>query len=429
MALKPGLRLSQTQRLALTPGLRQSLHILGLSTAELTELIASEIGENPLLKQARIPRHDSGKAFDFAVETVAQQASAADTLRRQIRELTNEADLAQIAGFLASNLSEAGFLTDCDSDLADLLEVPLAKIRTAIHLLQSCEPAGIGARNLLDCLDIQLARAGEVKEVRKLLLDNLSHFATRDWSGLKNQTGLPKAELTRLASLLQALTPTPRSAIEPEQVQYLHPDVRVVPRPDGGLSVESLNPAVAGLMVDQKLLDKMAGASKTTDTYLADQTARARALIRAVRSRDRTILRVAREIVERQHRFFVHGPRHLLPMKQAELAVLLDLHPSTITRAIAHKALECSFGLFPLRFFFTTALRSQFGTPVSAYVVQQEIRRLITAETGGKTLSDARLVAILRQSGVDIARRTVAKYRQCLKLPSSVQRRRSKRPL
>ena len=428
-APRPSLELRQNQRLALTPSLRHSLRVLGLSATDLAGLIAAELEQNPLLKLTGPTMPDSGRDFDLAARTVAQESSAADTLRRQISVLTRDPDLAEIASFLAADLTEAGYLADSPEELARLLERPEERVAEAIALLQRCDPPGIGARDLAECLDLQLARRGQDAPTRRLLLENLQLFAERDWKALQRRTGLEPEALRRLAGLLQELHPSPRALIEPEAPQYLFPDIRVTARPEGGFDVESLNPAESALAIDETLLRRARDGAAETAAYLRERREQAQALIRALQARRRTILRVAREIVLRQHRFFAEGPEYLQPMTRLELAGLLNLHPSTVSRALAHKALECAHGLYPMGFFFTRSLPSQFGVEVSAYVVQREIRRLIDAESPAKPLSDAEITTLLRHSGVDIARRTVAKYRQCLKLPSSVQRRRSKTPL
>ena len=427
-ALRTGTGLRQSQRLALTPSLRHALQVLGLSAADLAGLIAAEIESNPVLEQTAplAPGRSGGESFEIAARRVARADSVAEILRRQISELTRDRELAEIASFLAADLTESGFLPDSARDLAALLGRPEARVRAAITLLQRCDPPGIGARDLAECLDLQLKRRGTPPETRRLLLENLPLFAARDWKALERRTGMRRDALRRLAALLRELHPNPRALIEPEEPQFLFPDVRVRARPEGGFEVESLNPAETALSIDESLLERAGSGTAETDRYLQARRARALDLIRALQARRRTVLRVTREIVLQQHRFFADGPEHLRPMTRQALAGVLGLHPSTVGRAIANKALECAHGLYPLGFFFTAPLRSRFGEEVSSRVVQREIRRLIDGESPEDILSDARIAAILRQSGVDIARRTVAKYRQCLKLPSSAQRRRSK---
>ncbi len=432
--MKPGLRpelgVRANQRLNLTPTLRASLNILRMNHLELAERIQAELADNPLLVADNAPGWNAGSTAvwsDSAVERMAHQQGLVERLHAQIRMMRTSPILRDIAMFLAADLTDEGYLADSDAELAGMLKVPFDQLRQAIDLLQSCEPTGIGARNLRECLDLQLAALGEEGDMRAVILDNLGLFARRDWAALGRATGLPEATLRNKARLLGALDPHPGRTEHPSTVVYLHPDLRIQADPSGMWKVELATGDLPALRVDEALLCQADGQDAQTARYLRDKARQARALIGAVRAREKTLLRIGEAILHHQHRFFARGEDSLAPLTRRALAETLGLHPSTVTRAIAGKALESPRGLHPLRFFFPSAVGQNGDTDaLSSFAVQQQIRRLIGQETADAVLSDARIATLLRESGVDIARRTVAKYRQCLKIPSSFQRRKSK---
>ena len=430
MAMKPGLRVSQGQRLALTPGLRQSLGVLKLSSQELGVLVAEEIEQNPLLVQEFHSVSRPAADFDYAIETVAEAPSLVSHLRQQLVLTTAPEMVRQVASYLAGDLNEQGFLSEDATLLAETLSLDVAQIEQARALLQTCEPTGIGARDLRQCLDLQLISLGESPVNRALIVDNLGLFAEANWPMLRHISDLKLVEIKRLAGLLQSLNPYPATAFTGHTAPILYPDIRVTNLPEGGYSVELVNSLAPSLRVDQALFDQTKSAQPEAQDYLQDRLGRAASLIRAIEARSKTILQISKEIVMTQHRFFALGHSHLVPQTQAEIAAKLNLHPSTITRALANKALISPLGMFPLKFFFTRSLNSLISeNSHSAYVIQQEIRKLTKEEPPLSPLSDAKIATILQNSGVDIARRTVAKYRQCLNIPSSVQRRRSRKVL
>lgn len=429
MALKPGLKVRQTQRLTLTPAMRLSIKVLQMSALDLSDLIQAELDENPLLVAEQ--NHTPENTFDFhdMVNRVAEQQSLLQSLRGQIALMTAPENLKQIAGYLAADLTDDGYLAETLEDLATFLAVAAPQVELALGLLQACEPCGIGARDLLECLDLQLEAIGETKENRAVVLKHLHLFSRPDVSQLSRKTGLPLLELQRLKAVIRTLNPAPGQQNLPDANHVLVADV-IVSANASGISVEATHATTPSLTVDTSALPKMRSDDQAAIDFLNVHKARASNLIRAIEARSAMVLRIAKAIVTQQHRFFTDGHAFLVPMTQAGLAAELAVHPSTVTRALTNKSLACSFGAFPLTFFFTSGINSLDGTgTVSAYVIQQKIRKIIATETPQQVLSDQMITALLRNSGVDITRRTVAKYRQCLKISSSAQRRRSKRIL
>ncbi|MDQ7081044.1 MAG: RNA polymerase factor sigma-54 [Paracoccaceae bacterium] len=431
MAMKQGLRVSQKQHLALTPSLRSSIAILRMSSLELAEHIKAELAENPVLIEAT-PERESPRTGHTQpdISTLPQQRGLIEELHAQISLSRAPEIIRNIAMFLAADLSEEGYLSDSDENLAEMLSVSLDQLRQGISLLQKCEPAGIGARDLRECLDLQLAARDVAEETRRLVINNIKLFSRRDWGRLKKLTGLSEQELHRLARLLKSLDPRPGATVTRQTTVYLQPDLRVYTDDAGMLAVELVNSTLPRLQIDQALIHNAGKDDTDAQAFFQSRAERARALIRAINARSSTLLRIGQAIVENQPQFFLQADGPLKPLTRASLAHTLSLHPSTVTRALAGKALECSRGVFPLGFFFPNALKALDGEGVvSSAEVQKMIRGLVARETADSVLSDEDIVTLLRESGVDIARRTVAKYRQCLNIPTSFQRRRSKRNL
>ncbi|MFT4717429.1 MAG: RNA polymerase sigma-54 factor [Paracoccaceae bacterium] len=430
MALKPGLRVSQTQKLSLTPSLRQSLEILGMSTTELQTVIAEALEQNPLLEIESDHRSTGQGSYQFATDTVAQNQSISDVLSQQIHLRNAPKPVRQLALYLAADLDEHGFIADSDQEIAAEHNIDRELVQLAITLLQECDPIGVGARSLKECLDLQLIAKGEDAQNRQVIVENLTDFANFDWGNLKRKSGMKLPELKRLSLILKSLNPFPLHTIAPAIAQTIRPDVQVNRLTEGGFAVELIRSVFPTLKVDQQLFDASVRDDPTSAEYLKTNMGQAQSLMRALKARSATVLRINHKIVEIQHQFFVDGPNLLRPMTQVDAAAILNIHPSTLTRSIANKYLTCDYGTFPLKFFFSHPINSLNADPASAvYVVQQELKRMVSVESNTKILSDERITAILRDSGVDIARRTVAKYRQCLNIPNSAQRRRSKNSL
>lgn len=426
MALSPGLQLRQTQRLALTPGLHQSLSILQMSAGELSDYIATELADNPILTATFPQSSSSTDIYQYATDTVAQPISLGMFLDNQINQMSGDPAVKSIAIYLGRNLDDSGFLADPIQVIADTLSADPTIVVRALGLLQGCEPVGIGAVDLRDCLDIQMRALDVERHVRTAILDHLELIAAKNTNALARKSGLKASQIADLPKLISKLNPKPAAAFTDLQIQPIYPDVLVEPDTTG-FSVSLSQSLAPSLSINTDLIAQIKNADPLACGYVAQQNSRALQLIRAVDRRSKTLLRLTKAVVTLQHRFFQEGPERLIPMSLANLTEKLQLHPSTISRAMAGKSLSCSMGVFPLKFFLARPVPKLDGKkPLSTFVVQQKIRRLIEDELPGKPLSDEAIVTYLRDNGVDIARRTVAKYRQCLKIPSSSSRRRSK---
>lgn len=421
MTARVTLKQEARQRLALTPAMHFALRILRMPAPDLVTEIAREVGENPFLRFARGgagPR----SSFDVALETVAARPSLGEALRSQIGTMILPPGLRALAEYLTGALREDGYLDSTVEEIAGLTSVPQARVEDALAVLQRCEPTGVGARDLAESLALQLGDHGIARPLADEVVARLPLFAARRWATLSAELGLSRDALTRIAASLRELKPEP--VIAPAApAGVLLPDLIVERQRSGALVVRLGREALPVLSLDRALLARVEGSA---DPFVAERRERARRLIQAVRARGRTLLRIGERLVHDQPRFFAEGPEHLAPRRRQDLAADLGLHPATIGRAIAGKALLAGGVLYPLSTFFSTALPGREGGEISAHSVRIAMRRLIDAEPPAAPMTDQAICEHLREDGVDISRRTVAKYRQCMRIPSSSERRRRK---
>jgi RNA polymerase sigma-54 factor len=289
------------------------------------------------------------------------------------------------------------------------------------------DPVGLFARDLKECLAVQLAEKNRLDPAMAALLDNLELLTRREMRQLCTICGVDMEDLTDMLAELRRLDPKPAAGYDSATPATVVPDVLMRAAPDGGWILE-LNPeTMPRVLVNQSFHARVAPrASRADKTFLAEQLQAANWLVKSLQQRAQTILKVAAEIVRQQEDFFRHGISHLRPIILRDVAEMVELHESTISRVTANKYIATPRGIFELKFFFTTAINSTSGESHSSAAVRHRIRALVDAETADGILSDDAIVSALRKEGVDIARRTVAKYRDALRIPSSVQRKREK---
>ena len=316
------------------------------------------------------------------------------------------------------------------AEVADKLGVSLAEVEDVLVLLQSFEPSGICARNLAECLSIQLKERNHHDPAIAALLEHLDLLARRDLSALRRICHVDDEDLRDMIAEIRELNPKPGLAFGSVAVQPVVPDVYVRQAADGSFLVELNSNTLPRILLNQSYHARVSkdAANPSDKNYLAQQLQSATWLIRALDQRARTILKVASEIVKQQQGFFIHGVRHLRPLTLKAVADAISMHESTVSRVTANKYMATDRGIFELKYFFTSAIAAADGGEAhSAEAVRDRIRALIDAETANDILSDDTIVDKLRASGIDIARRTVAKYRESMRIASSVQRRRDKR--
>lgn len=423
---RTSLSMQQRQKMLLSPGLQSGLAILRMPTLDLIEAIEAEAAENPFLLHddlRRLVAQPGGDAFQVALKTHAAVRSLVADLHLQISAMTLPSDVRAVAEYLAGDLRDDGYLDTPLEEIAGALGLPLALTEAGLAALQACEPAGVGARHLAECLELQLLDRGVSAVLAASVVRHLDLFATEDWRGLRRVLDLPLADLKHLAQEIRSLKPHP-VVLSPEPNLILFPDLRLDSDGAGGFQVRLGAGLGDAVRLNAPLLRASAEQGRAFGRV---QRARAEALLAALGFRGETLLRIGQVIAIRQHRFFALGPDHLAPLTRAAVATELGVHPSTISRAVASKAMEVRGRILPLAMFFSNAIPAMGGGPDrSAFVVQRQIARLIEAEPDGAPLSDEAICAALAATGIDIARRTVAKYRGCMRIQPSFARRRRK---
>ncbi|AYG96249.1 RNA polymerase sigma-54 factor [Brevundimonas naejangsanensis] len=333
-----------------------------------------------------------------------------------------------IALTLIDATDEGGYLRADLGEIAERLGVDEARIEAVLAVCHGFEPTGVMARSAPECLKLQLIERNRFDPAMDALLDNLELLARRDLAALRKVCGVDAEDLAEMIAELKALTPRPGAGFGGEPAQTVVPDVHVRPDPAGGWRVELNADTLPRLLVDKRYHAVVAAGarSETEKTFVADCAAQASWLVKSLDQRARTIMKVASEIVRQQDAFLAFGVEFLRPLTLKTVAEAIEMHESTVSRVTSNKYIATPRGVFELKFFFTAAIQSSDGGAAhSAEAVRQRIKTLIDAEGGdGDVLSDDRIVEILNEAGIDIARRTVAKYREALRIPSSIQRRR-----
>ena len=357
-----------------------------------------------------------------AAETLAQH------LHAQIGAIAREPRQLAIARWLIEHLDDAGYLTLSLEQVAEELDIPKAQAEAALILVQQLDPTGVGARNLGECLSLQAKEADRLDPMMALLLDNLELLGRGEIARLKRICGADDEDFADMLAELRGYNPKPGLRFGREPAEAIVPDI-LVRASANGWDI-ALNPATLPRLVVNRayyLELRQSCDGKQAKAWLNEKLADANWLIKALDQRQRTILKVAGEIVKQQEGFFRKGVTELRPLTLRAVADAVGLHESTISRVTSNKYLNCSRGTFELKYFFTSGVAATDGDgAVSAEAVKARIRALIDAEDPKAVLSDDALVDLLQQSGFDLARRTVAKYREAIGLGSSVQRRRQK---
>jgi RNA polymerase sigma-54 factor len=476
MGMGPRLDLRQSQSLVMTPQLQQAIRLLALSNLEVEAFIAEEIEKNPLLEGgtgdevpdapeetaaapdaeampettietpttddadwseerfeaasssdggSASPSSDEGIDFDsFA----AASDTLAEHLMHQAGEVLGGRDLA-IAAQIVDAIDDSGYLTVSIADLADRMGLARAAIEAVLAIVQTFDPVGVGARTLAECLMLQAKDADRYDPCMAILIDNLDLLATGRIDALQRRCGVDDEDMADMIRELRGYDPKPGLRFGSAPVEAVTPDLFVT-ETKKGWRVEINGATLPRVLIDRKYHAELAAGAndKASKLWLGDCLASANWLVKALDQRQRTIVRVATEIVKAQDGFFRHGVSHLRPLTLRMIAEAVQLHESTVSRVTSNKYLACARGTFELKYFFTSAIQAVEGggEAASALAVKAAIKTLIAAEAADAILSDDTLVDLLREKGFDIARRTVAKYREALGLGSSVQRRRAR---
>ncbi len=463
MSLAPTLQLRTGQSLVMTPQLRQAIHLLTLSNLELEAVVADAVAANPLLDDGRGgdsvetpdaepdspldldaaqeagageegdrpagPRLDtggadggSGEAFDFD-RLAGDGPTLAEHLLAQAGRALSGPALA-IAADLIAHIDLAGYLTATAPEVGERLGASPGKVERVLAVVQGFEPTGVGARDLAECLAIQAREADRYDPCMARLIANLPLVARGALPQLRRLCEVDDEDLADMIAELRAYDPKPGLRFGGEPVVAIQPDLFVTPTA-AGWAVE-LNAATLPRAVVNRAyyVEVCHGIAKADRAWLDERLADARWLVRTLDQRRRTILKVAAELVEQQAGFFRHGVSALRPLTLAAVADKVGVHETTVSRVTRGKHLSCPRGTFELKWFFTSGVAAGDGEEASATAVKAAIVRLVAAETADGVLSDDALMTALKEQGFDLARRTVAKYREAEGIGSSVARRR-----
>lgn len=481
MSLGPRLDLRQSQSLVMTPQLQQAIKLLALSNLEIEAFIAEEVEKNPLLQagaeegtappaaeeappvEADASSGEGALDIDPATEPFDQDSpsdragldgglgatgtssgaadsegidfdsfaspdiSLADHLLTQAGLALSGSDLF-FATHLIDQIDEAGYLTADLLEVSQRLGVSLAQVEEVLAVIQRFDPTGVGARDLAECIALQAKEADRYDPCMARLIDNLELVARGAMPQLKRLCQVDDEDLADMIRELRNYDPKPGCRFGGEPPAPVVPDLFVAERAKGW-AIELNAATLPRVLVDRGYYVELSTGpqDKASKAWLGDMLASANWLVKALDQRQRTILKVASEIVKQQEAFFRKGVAHLRPLTLRTVADAIEMHESTVSRVTSNKYLSCARGVFELKYFFTSAIQaSDGGDAVSAEAVKSAIRSLIAAEDAKAILSDDTLVELLNAKGFDIARRTVAKYREAIGLGSSVQRRRQK---
>jgi len=475
MAISQKLHTKLVQKLILTPSLQQAIKLLPMSTLELSELLNQEMVENPLLEespteeqqqdqqQVETPpekppeekpaqeKTDSWDDQDYEYffgdylddgyrprtptevrelppieNTLSTAASLSDHLLWQLSMQSSDAGAREIGEAIIGNLDDDGYLVATVEELSRMGPWPIEQVEATLALVQRFDPIGVAARDLQECLLLQLRHLGLAgSQAEVIVSQHLRLLQNHQVPELARKVGVTIEDLKQHIEIIQRLDPKPGSRYNPSQSQYVIPDVHVVKVEDQYVAVlnEEGMPQLRISPVYRRLLDKGGENSDETRAYVKDKFRSALWLIKSVEQRQKTIHKVATSIINFQRDFLDHGIEYLRPLVLRDVANDIGMHESTVSRVVTNKYMHTPQGVFEMKYFFHSGIASSFGEAVSSVTIKQRIRKIIEAEDGRKPLSDSKIVSMLQKEGLDLARRTIAKYREELKIPTSNQRK------
>lgn len=474
--MKQGLQLRLSQQLAMTPQLQQAIRLLQLSTLELQQELQQALESNPLLEQidtheeidtretqdsetldtadaleqkempeelpldaswdtiytAGTPSGTSGDYIDD--ELPVYQGETTQTLQDYLMwqvELTPFSDTDRaIATSIVDAVDDTGYLTVPLEDILESMgdeEIDIDEVEAVLKRIQRFDPVGVAAKDLRDCLLIQLSQFDKttpwLEEARLIISDHLDLLANHDFRTLMRVTRLKEDVLKEAVNLIQSLDPRPGQSIQTGEPEYVIPDV-LVRKHNGHWTVELNSDSIPRLQINQHYASMCNNARNDGDSqFIRSNLQDAKWLIKSLESRNDTLLRVSRCIVEQQQAFFEQGEEYMKPMVLADIAQAVEMHESTISRVTTQKYLHSPRGIFELKYFFSSHVNTEGGGEASSTAIRALVKKLIAAENPATPLSDSKLTSLLSEQGIMVARRTVAKYRESLSIPPSNQRK------
>jgi RNA polymerase sigma-54 factor len=474
MAIQQKLHARLVQKLILTPSLQQAIKLLPMTTLELAELLNQEMVENPMLeevpteevaqdaatqteqpeaeKKKEENKDDTWDDQDYEYffgeylddgyrprqpqevkelppieNTLSSKGSLADHLMWQLNLQTSEDDVRDIGSAIIGNIDDDGYLVASVNEIAALGDWDVTAVEHALAHIQSFDPVGVAARDLQECLLLQIRHLGLGNSpVEALVRDHLRLLQTNHRiPELARALGIDADEVKQHIEVIKHLDPKPGSRYSPTDSQYVIPDVYILKTDDGYRAVlnEDGLPQLRISPVYRRLLDKGGETSDETRAYVKDKFRAALWLLKSVDQRQKTILKVANSLINFQRPFLDGGIEHLRPLVLRDVANDIGMHESTVSRVVNNKYMHTPQGVYELKFFFHSGISSSYGESVSSVTIKQRIRKIIEAEDQRRPLSDSKIMNILQKEGLVLARRTIAKYREELKIPTSNQRK------
>jgi RNA polymerase sigma-54 factor len=467
---KLGLSARLSQRLILTPSLQQAIKLLPLTTLELAEVLEQEVMENPLLEE--VPAQETMSVDEVAQQEAREEAEKNDPLKdidvdkffedyldegefRRTRSaeipemppientLTESPDLydhlswqlrmsvsdevtIEVGEAIIHNLDEDGMLRASVEEIGNMGPYPAAEVEKALAIVQALDPPGVASRDLTECLRLQLRHLGlEGSPTDVMVRDHMKQLQSHQYAEISRQMGLSSEDVSQHLEVIRRLDPKPGLKYSPDRSTYIVPDVFVVKEGedykiilnDEGLPKLRISPTY------KRMLDVKEEGGEETRNYVKDKLRSALWLLKSVDQRQRTIYKVAESIVRHQRGFLDGGVQHLRPLVLRDVATDIGMHESTVSRVVANKYMHTPRGVYEMRFFFHSGITSTMGEAISSVTIKDKIRRMIEEEDHTRPLSDSRIAEILGQRGLPLARRTVAKYREELRIPPSNLRR------
>ena len=471
MAIQQKLHARLVQKLILTPSLQQAIKLLPMSTLELAELLNQEMVENPMLEE--VPTEEAtpeqqqtqereaepekpaeretwddqdyeyffGEYLDEGYRprqpqevkelppienTLSSRSSLADHLMWQLNLQTSDETTRDVGAAIVGNIDEDGYLVASVHEIAALGDWDVTVVERALEHVQTFDPIGVGARDLQECLLLQIRHLGLGNTPAEALVrDHLRLLQNHRIPELARALNLEPEEIKAHIDLIKHLDPKPGSRYSPAESQYVIPDVYIVKTDDGYKAVlnEDGLPQLRISPVYRRLLDKGGEASDETRAYVKDKFRSALWLLKSVDQRQKTILKVATSIINFQRSFLDHGIEHLRPLVLRDVASDIGMHESTVSRVVNNKYMHTPQGVYEMKYFFHSGINSSYGESVSSVTIKQRIRKIIESEDQRRPFSDSKIMNILQKEGLVLARRTIAKYREELRIPTSNQRK------
>ncbi len=390
--------------------------------AEIMRLAESWRESTPIFNPSERFTSEDMQKRQFLFDSLTEEPSLQEILLEQLRFADADDKTKRLAELIIGSIDDSGYLRSILADLATVGGSSLEDTKKALKLVQSFDPPGIGASDLKECLLLQLERQGKGRsDLAKLVRNHLDEVAANKLPRVAKKMGISMDQLHELLDELKSLTPYPGSALASAAPLYIVPEVSIEEDNDGVLTVKANSDHLPKLRVSQYYLNLLEdpAISKETKDYIRAKLANSKALIKSISQRQSTIARIAEVIRDEQYDFFKEGVDRLKPLTMQQVADKLGLHETTVSRAIANKYLQTPCGLLPFKFFFSTGYQSSDGDEISSRGVMEKIRNMIAMENPEKPLSDLQIAKMLKEEGLSVARRTVAKYREEMGIPSS----------